>query len=318
MLDFIEEPWRLVDEPLACPGCHSRLLQRENALRCSKCNALHWTVAGIPDFTGNQHYDRYDPSRDALTTELLSGLQNEVEGSRRRIAECYAPLLRRRAPWATRVLDVGCGNGVSVDTLTELGFDAWGIDSSELRRHQWGERTHRDRLATADALRLPFPSGFFDVIISSGVIEHIGVVESSRPYTVRPLPDQRALRERYLRELTRVARTGGRIFIDAPNGNFPFDFWHGDVPGGARRHRRDEAFLPTIGELRALSERVSAAEMIVHSPYRRFRFRQAAAGRMRWMREPANALFRLMNVPGLRWLAQSRCNPFLIVEIERT
>jgi SAM-dependent methyltransferase len=72
-----------------------------------------------------------------------------------------------------RVLDSGCGNGQAVDILNAAGFEAWGHDLSALRKWQWRTRARRDRLVVADGNALPFPAGFFDVIIASGVLEHV-------------------------------------------------------------------------------------------------------------------------------------------------
>ena len=70
-----------------------------------------------------------------MTTE--SGAVSRIQGF-------YLPLLRRlareRGPaLPLRVLDCGCGNGLSVDLLNEAGLDAWGNDLSKLRRWQWRE-----------------------------------------------------------------------------------------------------------------------------------------------------------------------------------
>ena len=68
-----------------------------------------------------------------------------------------------------RVLEIGCATGVIVKYLNELGCEAHGIDVSE-----WAVRNaeHRNvRLAPADAL--PYPDGFFDLIISCHSLEHL-------------------------------------------------------------------------------------------------------------------------------------------------
>jgi SAM-dependent methyltransferase len=249
------------------------------------------------------------------------GLENEEEGAEARIGDFFLPLIRRAGPdHAVRVLDSGCGNGLSVDLLSEAGIHAWGHDLSALRKWQWRERKMRDRLVVADAMRLPFPDGFFDVVISSGVIEHIGVEERGNPrYSVAPLAGKDGMRTEYLRELIRVVRRGGRLIVDCPNGAFPIDFWHGDKAGGARWHSPREGFLPTFGEIEGRARDADASVSVTSLPTRgRLRFQQVGAhwyGRL--FAIPMSALLRAMEVPGLRWLARSPLNPYLVVEIER-
>jgi SAM-dependent methyltransferase len=262
---------------------------------------------GIADFSGGAYYDSYVPGQE-LTEEHRRGLEAEVFGSRWRIERYYAPKL---AP-GSRVLDCGCGNGVSVDVLMELGFDARGIDLSSLRKWQWRERAHRDRLAVASALRLPFADGAFDAVLSSGVIEHIGVAEEGgATYSVTPLPDRDALRRAYVAELLRVTRPGGSVFVDCPNGAFPIDFWHNAVGGRARFHRLDEGFLPTASEIGSYAE---GAAVQGHSPHRRFAFRQVGRhwyGRL--LAPVMSAVFAL----GGRLLARTPLNPYLVLEIKK-
>lgn len=303
--------------PLVCPACRAALLAESGALRCPSCSTRYPCVDGIADFSGGKYYDAFDGSSE-LGDVLLEGLALEEAGVRRRIGDYYAPLLRAAGLSASRVLDCGCGNGLSVDLLGDAGFDAWGNDVSALRKWQWQQRRRRDRLVVTDGATLPFPDAFFAAAISSGVIEHVGVEETAPPaYSVRPRADRDAARAAFLAELLRVTRPGGVVFLDCPNGAFPFDFWHGNRPGAARRHARNEGFLPTFGELAALVARLEpAARLDALSPHRRLQFRQAAGhlhGRL--LSRPADLFFRLMKLPGFRWLARGRLNPFLVVRI---
>lgn len=301
--------------PLICPSCHGTL---DDALACRACNR-RWPIDdGIADFSGGAYYDQFDAST-VLSDSHREGLELEIDGARRRILDFYLPHIRRSSSHAMRVLDCGCGNGVSVDLLSDAGYEAWGNDLSALRKWQWRERDRKARLVVASALSLPFPDAYFDVVLSSGVIEHIGVEETSVPrYAVRPHPEQDRLRRDFMRELTRVLAPGGLLFIDCPNGRFPIDFWHSDAPGRPRVHSIRERFLPSFREIRdSVRDVLPDARVEALSPYRRLQFHQAARhwyGRL--FAGPASLFLRLME----RWpsLAASALNPFLVVRIQRS
>ena len=83
-----------------------------------------------------------------------------------------------------RVLDAGCGNGRHVVFFAEQGFDVCGIDISEEAieiANAWlGKRGLKAHLEVGDILKLPFENGYFDVIISYGVLDHITFSEAKR------------------------------------------------------------------------------------------------------------------------------------------
>jgi SAM-dependent methyltransferase len=310
--------------PLVCSRCRRALAAKAGGLACAACGVVFPVTDGIADFSEGVYYDSF-PGPEVLTEENRRGLENESEGAR--IDGYYLPLLdraaaKRAAPRERfRVLDSGCGNGESIDRLARLGFDAWGHDLSALRKWQWGVRERRDRLVVSDGAALPFPDGFFDAAIASGVLEHIGVAEEGGArYSVRPRPDRDDARRRYLAELLRVLALDGALYLDFPNGSFPIDFWHGTSAGGARFHRLDEGFLPTVGQVRALCAAIDGRlRVTVLSPEGRLRFRQVSShwyGRaFRW---PVAALQRGMSSRALRFLAASPLNPYLVLEIRRT
>jgi SAM-dependent methyltransferase len=301
---------------LVCPSCKTSLQRDARQLICPTCGSAYGVDEGIADFSRGVYYDSFDDA-DALPDDHQAALAMELEGTRRRIDDYYGPLIATHQPSARRILDCGCGNGLAVDLLSEQGYEAWGNDLSQLRKWQWRERRMRERLVVADGSALPFPDAYFDVVIASGVIEHIGVEESGVPrYSVRPRATRDAERRTFASELLRVTRSGGTIFIDCPNGAFPIDFWHGDAPGAARRHSRDEGFLPTANELRSLFADAADVEML--SPYRRLQFGQASRhwyGRI--LGRPAGAFFRMMQLPLAKRLASSALNPFLVAKVEK-
>lgn len=296
-----------------CPGCVGPLTQEAASLSCTRC-ALDYPVSDdITDFLRGAYYDHFDEST-TLGDEHLRALERELEGAASRINDYYAPLLSTRQ----RVLDAGCGNGVSVDLLIRQGHDAWGIDSSSLRRWQWRERQHRDRLAVADGAKLPFANGHFDVVLCSGVIEHVGVEElGGDEYRVRRLPHRDEARREFLAGLLRVLRPGGTLYLDFPNGAFPIDFWHNTRGGSARFHSLREGFLPTFGEIVALAKQLDPAiDVTPLSPNGRLRFQQVRA---HWYGRafvtPMQWLFALMDHS--RFLSRSPLNPFLVIRLRK-
>jgi len=323
--------------PFVCPACRSPLTREDGAFVCRSCPKRYPIDAGIPVFSGGEGGGAFVPERD-VSPELVQCLGDEEAGTRARIADFYLPRLRtleRRGGLGDRggeprtrdeprtrilrVLDCGCGNGLSVDLLGDAGIEAWGNDVALVRKWQWRKRARPERLLVASGGHLPFPDGYFDAVISCGVLEHIGVIEAAGPpYTVTPAPDQREARVAFLRELLRVVRPAGRLWIDFPNGRFPIDFWHGAGAGGARLHSLAEGFLPAVAEVRDLLAAAGPrCRMRAISPYRRLRFKRVRRLLFGWLVSPAiTAFFLLMRIPGARWLAGSALNPYLVIEID--
>jgi SAM-dependent methyltransferase len=96
-----------------------------------------------------------------------------------------------------RLLVVGCGSGVEAAILAKgLNTRVTGVDIQadfDARARELVE------LYQADARKLPFPDGSFDVVYSYHALEHI-------PEPVRAI-----------REVARVLRFGGSYFIGTPN-----------------------------------------------------------------------------------------------------
>jgi SAM-dependent methyltransferase len=101
-----------------------------------------------------------------------------------------------------RLLDIGCGLGGKTVWYAEAGADAvFGVDVE--RRHARAslrfarERgvAGRVRILVGDALRLPFPPAAFSVVTANDALEHFADPAGA------------------LRELARVLRPGGRLYL---------------------------------------------------------------------------------------------------------
>lgn len=71
-----------------------------------------------------------------------------------------------------KILDVGCSHGLAVQELKLMGYDAYGIDVSETAINHCQNRG-LTTCKLGSATNIPFDDGFFDLIISTDVLEHI-------------------------------------------------------------------------------------------------------------------------------------------------
>ncbi len=112
----------------------------------------------------------------------------------------YVELVTRFARLDSKILDLGCGNGISARVLNQTGFDVVGTDISPLfleEARNW--ENPKLRYEVCDVLELPFDNDSFDVICSNELIEHLPDVETA------------------LTEMIRVVRKDGRIVLSGPN-----------------------------------------------------------------------------------------------------
>lgn len=73
----------------------------------------------------------------------------------------------------TSVLDVGCAEGYFMGVVRErFGADVWGVDLSTTALAK-ARRFYQLPVAAAEATRLPFADGSFDLVLSTEVIEHV-------------------------------------------------------------------------------------------------------------------------------------------------
>jgi ubiquinone/menaquinone biosynthesis C-methylase UbiE len=104
-------------------------------------------------------------------------------------------------PQTARVLDVGCGEGASLWLLMRLGFEAGnlhGVDLLESRVASARARHPLIHFDCADATRLPFEDGSFDLVMESTMFIHATDEELAR---------------RIAAEMIRVTKPGGTLLI---------------------------------------------------------------------------------------------------------
>ena len=98
----------------------------------------------------------YHNNQELSHTKKLFPFLNEVDGGKKNI----------------KVLDVGCSHGLAVQQLKDMGYDAYGVDVSETAI-KFCEERGLTTCKVGSATDLPFDDGFFDLIISTDVLEHL-------------------------------------------------------------------------------------------------------------------------------------------------
>jgi 2-polyprenyl-3-methyl-5-hydroxy-6-metoxy-1,4-benzoquinol methylase len=102
-----------------------------------------------------------------------------------------------------RILDVGCGTGLNAQHLAAKGHTVVGLDLSPVAISKFRQKGFEGIVCDVEKEGgAPFPSGSFDLIFASEVIEHVADTAT------------------FLAELNRLVRVGGTLVLSTPNSAF--------------------------------------------------------------------------------------------------
>ena len=167
--------------------------------RCRKCGLVQINPQPdalnverrYKDLHGND-YLAYELENEAAFFELQK-LALKDSGFDRIEKQVFA----REGEEKPRILDVGCATGAMLEDLRNRGWQAVGVEispSAAYAREKRGLEVYGSSLENCN-----FPSGSFDVILASHLLEHL-----NRP-------------EIFLREAMRLLRPGGYAVLTTPN-----------------------------------------------------------------------------------------------------
>jgi SAM-dependent methyltransferase len=240
--------WGTVTPPTAarapsvnCPECGGHLAGTDpESLVCSACSSAFPLRDGIPLLGRALDYYYDEIPRQAMEWFLGRAREGDFAGpfERHDVPGPWEFILGShfdvtRASWKVvtrlppnglhRVLDFGCGWGVNALALAPHAEEVVAVDLS------WHRLLNLRLLARAqghtnvtiilggDTPRLPFPEDHFDLVVLTGVIEWIPVGRAGDP---------RDHQMAFLREIARVTREGGEVFLASEN-RYAYSYWAG-------------------------------------------------------------------------------------------
>ncbi len=203
-----------------CPACKKELKDISfitGSMVC-ECGREVKRVNGYISFVGNDDsgYDEVSGDDDFL--------EHEFSTTYDRFIRYFLPFLRKYYPSEnTSVLMLGCGGGADLIAVADGGYEnVIGVDIGWRSRY-WREKGHSpENFFVADGKALPFGDNSFDVVISLGVIEHVG----AKGDTSELYEDYFEQRLSFIKEGMRVLKEGGSFIVSCPNRFFPIDFQH--------------------------------------------------------------------------------------------
>ena len=213
---------------LACPRDHSRLTERGETLVCEHEHEYPY-VDGIPVLVVDDELEPTQPGYwarpeqieavrraepppvdgddvDPYVADLIVGthgnLYRGLAGGMRRYPIPHFPL---PSGAGKTLLDIGCNWGRWSIAATRTGYDVIGIDPSfeaiVAARRIARQLEANASYVVADARRLPFADGSFDVVFSYGVLQHFAKQDVAAS----------------VREISRVLDPAGFSWVQMPN-----------------------------------------------------------------------------------------------------
>ena len=117
--------------------------------------------------------------------ETSSDYKKLLDAHNKEYLKSYVDIVNKYAKPQSKILDLGCGNGLSSYMLSEYGHQVIGTDISEVMLYNARQRLgNRDNvvLVATDGYTLPFPDNSMDLIFSYIVFQHmksVSIIENN-------------------------------------------------------------------------------------------------------------------------------------------
>ncbi len=128
------------------------------------------------------------------------GLLSEpnTPGSYKALSKILKELGVKEKSFNKKILDIACGSGKFIEVASEF-IESYGIDISEVAIGIAKKRIPKANFRVGESENLPYDDNFFDFITCFGSLEHFIDMDKA------------------LREMKRVIKPDGKLFISVPN-----------------------------------------------------------------------------------------------------
>src|SRR5215216_3567035 len=216
-----------------CPKCKDIVELKSTSYDCSNCHKSYLILDGYVDFLV-QAVDFY---AGEIPQNDMRSLIDEIDllGYSEALKRLYLkyPHLReyiedkRRGDWIChcfggrnnnnnrRCLDIGSGLGNLSEMLSHYYDEVYSLEAVRERiefqkRRFKNSNVNNVTIVRGNALELPFPNDYFDLVVCNGVLEWVGIMNNT---TRSP----REVQLSFLREVKRVLSDKGCLYIGAEN-----------------------------------------------------------------------------------------------------
>ncbi|MFA6308019.1 MAG: methyltransferase domain-containing protein [Patescibacteria group bacterium] len=209
-----------------CPKDHNSLIKDDTKYYCEKCNTNYPIINNIPRFTEVNFYwgEIPESNMDKMLTIIkdkgyhagLDYLEENFPGRSKFVFNIS------RSDWhfavdikpGMKILDLGCGWGTHSFPLADLGAEVYAVDITKQRvefveARKKIENKENIYPLVGNVMELPFENESFDLIISNGVLEWVGLQEQyGKP---------REVQEKFLKLMRGLLKKDGILYVGIEN-----------------------------------------------------------------------------------------------------
>ncbi len=196
-----------------------------------------------------EHHEKANDFNDLYSIMREDYRRSSFAYGRKKIEDVLRQSLAE-IPDGGRVLDIGCGTGEQLHFCHDLGFEAIGLEPASNMRAIAQENNPDLSIYDGIATKLPFANDQFDFVLAIEVLRYLYQEDIEQAY----------------REMIRVTKPGGRIFLVMVNrysldGFYIYNALHGFIKRVLGRESPIQCSFTTPAEIQSALQKLSITQV---------------------------------------------------------